>query len=668
MDFTDRISRFSGRPGYSLTGDIFVSPRGSDGGDGSIKAPFRTIARAQQAARRLASASGSAAVCVGAGVYRETPDFDASDSGCAYRPAGDGEVILDASEEIGADRFEKYRENILVCDLKSLGITAGDIGEIKYIGMFGTEARYDGYAPGDNVQLYMGGRRLELAAYPAKGFLKLKDVRDQGEPNEYPIHTYHPENAAKREPRAGEYVMDEETNARVAGWTHTDELWMYGYPAVDWADCSCPVKVDTSTSSIFPRCVSIYGAYPGGLYRFLNVLDELKCPGQYFIDRRELKLYLIPPEGCEGESVRLCLKERPAVVIDGANALSIEGFMLRHGRVDAISAKGTNLLFRDLVIHSFGGNAISVEGEGNTVSGCELCRLGKGGVKIKGGDPKRLVKANCTVENNLIHHNGEIYMVYTPGVSASGCGITVAHNEICFSPHTAVLYYGKYISVEYNHVHHVVSHASDAGAIYSGRDWTNVGCRVNYNYVHDIGDGEFAPDGIYFDDMLSGQECRGNIVVNVRKNGLLMGGGRDNVIENNIFAHCMNGIKFDDRARDAFVGNGWAKAVLYPNNQIWTRLKDIPVNEEPWSSLYPGMARLHGDLLRVDDPDFAPNPTGCRVVGNIIIGSALNQILTFESNRRYSDISGNFLYGSEEELKQLPKGFEKIPIDKIGRY
>ncbi|MBO7358989.1 MAG: right-handed parallel beta-helix repeat-containing protein [Clostridia bacterium] len=668
MDFTDRISRFSGRPRYALAGDIFVSPNGSDGGDGSSARPFRTISRAQKAARLLAAASGSATVCVGAGIYSETLDFDAADSNCAYRPAGDGEVILDASEEIGPDSFGAYRGNILVCDLKTEGITPEEIGEIKYIGMFGTQARYDGYVPGDNVQLYMGGRRLEIAAYPAKGFLKLKDVRDQGEPNMYPIHTYLPENAAKRNPRAGEYVMDEATNARVAGWEHKDELWIYGYPAVDWADCSCPVKVDTSTSSIFPRCVSVYAAYPGGLYRFLNVFDELRCPGQYYIDRRELKLYLIPPEGCEGGKVHLCLKERPSVVIDGADGLSIEGFTLRHGRGDAITARGSGLLLKDLVIRSFGGNAITIEGFRNTVSGCELYRLGKGGIKLKGGDPKRLVKADSVAENNFIHDNGEIYMVYTPCVSAWGCGLTVAHNEICHAPHTAILYYGKYITVEYNHVHHVVRHASDAGAIYSGRDWTNVGCRVNYNYVHDIGDGDFTPDGIYFDDMLSGQECRGNIVVNVRKNGLLMGGGRDNVIENNIFAHCLNGIKFDDRARDAVVGNGWAKAVLDPNNEIWTRLKSIPVNEEPWSSLYPGMARLHGDLMRVDDPDFAPNPSGCRVNGNIIIGSDLNQILTFESNRRFSDISGNFLYDSEEALGQLPESFERIPVEKIGRY
>ncbi|MCR4621011.1 MAG: right-handed parallel beta-helix repeat-containing protein [Clostridiales bacterium] len=668
-DLAASLSGFSGRPAYAPEGDIFVSPLGSDEASGTYERPFKTLARAQRAARELASVRGRATVCAKAGVYRETLRFDARDSFCSYRPAGDGDAVLDSSLELEDSEFAFCPGGVRVCDLKSRGVSEEDIGELRYIGAQGTEKMYDpAPLPGENVQLFMGRTRLELASYPASGFLKLKAVRDQGEPSEYPVHTWHPENVNKRNPRAGEYVMDDETNQRVRGWKHKNGLWIYGCLAYDWADSSTPVTVNTDTASIFPRCVSRFAAYPGGLYRFLNVRDELKQPGQYYIDRSELKLYYIPPEGSEGETLHLCLSERPHIEIDSARDLTIEGFTLLHGRGDAIVAKGEGIRLNDLTVCCFGGKAIDISGENNAVTGCELYRLGRGGVLMKGGAPKRLEQASSCVDNCFIHHFGEVSMHYNPGVNAVGCGISVTHNEICFSPHAAVLYSGKYIFVEYNHIHHAVRHASDAGAIYSGRDWTNVGCRVNYNFVHDIGEGGFTPDGIYFDDMLSGQECRGNIVVNVGKNGLLMGGGRDNTVTNNIFACCLNGIKFDDRARDAVVGNGWAKRLLDPGSQIWERLKAMPLNEEPWISRFPGLSRLHGDLMRVDDPDFAPNPVGCLVTNNIVIGSRENQLLIYEGSRRYSTVENNYLYASEGELKALPEGFEPIPVEKIGRY
>ena len=44
----------------------------------------------------------------------------------------------------------------------------------------------------------------------------------------------------------------------------------------------------------------------------------------------------------------------------------------------------------------------------------------------------------------------------------------------------------------------------------------------SYNCIYNIGSEGYRPDAIYFDDMLSGQTAYGNLIVNTKKNGIMM--------------------------------------------------------------------------------------------------------------------------------------------------
>ena len=77
--------------------------------------------------------------------------------------------------------------------------------------------------------------------------------------------------------------------------------------------------------------------------------------------------------------------------------------------------------------------------------------------------------------------------VQAPGGARNGCGIAVRGCKIFDAPHMAMRYESNDCVFESNNIHHVLLETGDAGAIYSGRDWTTQGNVVCHNFIHDIG-------------------------------------------------------------------------------------------------------------------------------------------------------------------------------------
>ena len=649
----------------SFSSYVYVSPDGSDEAEGSLAQPLKSFDKALT----LAAARGSE-VRLLPGQYHQHLKLGARHSGITIRACEEGTATLSAGFTLAADAFESFRDGIFVCDLKRLGLGPHDIGPLFPIGAYGSERKYDGAAIGTNLALYCGSDRMKLASYPAQGFVKLKDVRDPGQCFEYPTHHVHPEYDSLRNPRGGEYVMDEETNARVKGWTHRDDLWVFGYFAYDWADSSSPVRVDTDTASIYPQYVSRYGAYEGALYRFDNVFDELKYPGQYYIDRKECKLYLIPTRPIGEAGITLCLDCEPLIDLDGANDVLIDGLTLSETRADALHLLGDGNILRNMTFTLIGGHAVSVKGNRNTVSGCTFNNIGRGGILLEGGDRKSLRAGGNAAVNNLIMNFGCVHPTYQAGVKLTGVGNICAHNEICYAPHAAILYGGNEHVIEYNFIHDVVRHSSDAGAIYAGRDWTAYGTVVRCNYIRDVGANGFTPDGIYFDDCLSGQIAYGNILVNVRKNGFLIGGGRDNEVHHNLLIGCRTGIKFDDRGRDAWVADGWAKNMVCERNALlWTRLAEAKAPEDARHKKYDAIAAMSDFDGDPDANAFPPNPYNNHVCENALFACE-QALLIYKGAAQYSTTENNPSADEmpEESLKELSRKYALVDLDKIGRY
>lgn len=341
---------------------------------------------------------------------------------------------------------------------------------------------------------------------------------------------------------------------------------------------------------------------------------------------------------------------------------------------------------KNCLIKNVAGNAAVINGYNNLISENEITHTGRGGIIISGGDRVTLTPGNSKADNNLIHDWSEIYQTYQPAVTLNGVGNICSHNEIYNSPHEAITYSGNNHVIEYNVIHDVCLLSDDAGAIYAGRRWDWYGTVIRYNCIYDLGSDGHTPDGIYMDDALSGQTIYGNLLINVPKIGLHLGGGRDLEVHNNIIINSNDRpISYDQRAIDG-VNGGWF-TISKPNGSIWTNLYASPWKTELWQNTYPGTARLKDDFTNPDDPDFAPNPSYSSVTGNLIVNAGGKIGSISEKADKYSDISENAVYRltkldgifnspaeGDYTLKENSKvfekipGFENLPISEMGRY
>ena len=449
----------------------------------------------------------------------------------------------------------------------------------------------------------------------------------------------------------------------------------------DWADSSTPITVDTVNRRIFPKYVSRYGAVKGANYYLYNVPEELDAMYEWYLDRKTGKMYFYPAEDAETIDFYCC--EKPLISCKNTCNMEFRNLTLRCTMGNGIQCDGKNMTFCRILVKNIAGDAMVVNGTDNLVDTCEVTHTGKGGIYIGGGDRQTLTPGRNRVTNCFIHDFSEVYQTYQPGVRLSGVGNICDHCEICNSPHSAIMYSGNEHLMEYNYIHDMVLMSSDAGAIYAGFDWCAHGCILRYNRLERIGQGEFHPDGIYWDDGHSGQTAYGNLIIGVGKNGFLVGGGRENTVEGNVLIDCGTPVSYDDRNRDGFVNDGWARAAVNkPDAPHWQHLKAVPYNQGIWKEKYPLLSKIISDFDKYDDPDFPINPTYCSVQNNIVIDAKGRVGSIAKSVYTYSTVENNPVYTTAEEaglntdtwtfapdspvFAAIPD-FVNLPVEQMGR-
>lgn len=135
-------------------------------------------------------------------------------------------------------------------------------------------------------------------------------------------------------------------------------------------------------------------------------------------------------------------------------------------------------------------------------------------------EPQAIEIANC-----YVHHTGEMdWGAY--GIMSSYCRHNrIAHNlieqqpysgmAVCFTWFAFPSERDEKITVEYNHIHHVVMKLYDAGGIYS-KDGVDRSSVIRGNLIHDIGGDSTANNGIFLDDGSYGFRLEDNIIYNVK--------------------------------------------------------------------------------------------------------------------------------------------------------
>lgn len=584
--------------------ELFVSPDGNDSHSGIKEEPFRTLLQARAEARRLRrKMDGPMTVTINAGTYRllNTFELDARDSNTVYRAAENQEVRITGGIKVSVTDLEPatdkevldvlpegVRDKVLKLALPGEG--PGDTNEWPL--------RFRGYAgwPG----IYAAGKPLRLARWPNTGYARIAAVLDRGS---------RPRIDEKPD-RGGRFRYEEDNPAR---WSLDPPVYLGGYWCFKWYDEFIRIKsIDGEKKEIQMAAPHHYGlgGPSKGLYYSINLLEELDQPGEYVYDGAQNVLYMLLPEDA-GNVLNVSLLNEPLIRVKETENLSFNGIVFENGRDTGIVISNCeSVSLSDCTIRQISGIGVEINGGRDCgVDGSRLKMIGKTGVSLSGGDRKTLTPSRHFVTNCRISHFARLVQTYSPAVNLKGVGQIVSNNHLHDAPHCAILFEGNDHRITFNQIERVCLDTSDAGAIYCGRDWTLGGTRIHGNFLHGLGKAAHHRNwAVYLDDMASGIEVSRNVVMDTDA-GFLIGGGRSNVIKDNLLNNCpTSSVVFDARA------TGWAGGhVEYPDGTLWLRLNALPFKSGIWRERFPY-------LKSIEDDAYA-EPRRNTITGNTLFGT-----------------------------------------------
>ncbi len=712
--------------------EFYVAKNGSDNNPGTKEKPFLTLQAAKNAVREYKKNIADIAkiiIWIREGKYylNETFRLDERDSGneklrIEYKSFNDEKVTISGGRPLNPKEFvrvtnpavinrtpKESRGKLVYYDLRKSGIT--NYGELKQIGHSISVVP----AP---LELFIDSKIMTLARYPNEGFILIGDVIDEGSI-----------------PRIGDYSNRggkfKYTDRRHERWVNAEDLWLQGTFKHGYADDMIKVEhIDLKSGTVKLQMPHLYGIGSGenfNHYYALNLLEEVDSPGEYYVDRKNGILYLYPPYDLSKSSVEVSILEKPIVslincsnitfsgitfetcrgigiYIEGGDGNIVEGSTVRNtGTSGIFMGKGARQTVPYITIDHYEGVPVSEEignlqghlyddptwerdgGKNHKIISCDVYSTGSGAIYLSGGSKKQLVNGNCLVENCKIYDYTRRNKFLWSAVNVDGCGNIVRHNEIFNSDYQGIYVHGNEHLFEYNYIHDVAKNSNDVSAWYTGRDPSDRGNVIRYNYFENIG----RPDRkwtmcVYFDDAACDGLVESNIFYKAGSYGAFYSNaGQDLIVRNNIFIDIFGPVlqlksMWWDFAADAgnwnyFFGEKGVYrkrltklldiksapySLKYPNLINWM---DLTSDSTSYYGMYPARNIFENNVL------FNCEET-TRLVGPNAQFEMKNNFIT-RSDPGFEDLKNkNFRLKENSIVFDKIKGFRQIPVEKIGLY
>ena len=505
---------------------FYVDPeKGSADNDGTAKdKAFDSITTAKEAIKKYRDGEvlgdGNINVYIKGGEYRTETGltFGKDDSGTAqqkiiYQPYEGEKVTFTGAEKIDTSKIKKVtdesilnrlsesyaRDNIYMLDLKAEGI------ELPPLRATVTTS---------GQKFYMNGTALTNARWPnpdktgeqyyVRGETGTLTAEQQGKYN------------GGGQPAVLKYV---DAKNRTSNWQiKKDDAFLCGAIAyLWWPECLLIDTLDTAAKVVTTSGKASYGqnTYTAKTERYLyfeNIFEEIDQPGESYLDRESGILYFYPVGKVNGAEMYLSKTGSNLLTINGAEHITFKDLDFKNGTGNAMNITGSSITVDGSEISGMGANGIKINGSNITVKNCDIYNYASHGIDVSGGDRATLTPSGNVITNNKVHSG---YGQLSRGIYAAGVGHEISHNDIFDFGQDAIRYDKLNNTViEYNDIYDVQLLNADGGAIYAGRNCTDLGNIVRYNYFHDIGAhiGHHGQQAVFTDDGEVGPAIYGNII------------------------------------------------------------------------------------------------------------------------------------------------------------
>ena len=647
---------------------------------------------------------------VAGGTYRldKTLEMTARELGLTagslvVRPLDGAKVIFYGGVEIPAQYIEQapasesrirpeMRGKIVKVDLRKAGITS--LGELRNSG-------FSRPAVPAWTEVFVNDQVQKLSRWPNDTMALMGEVVETGSI-----------------PRNGE--MDNRGGTfryfgdRPSQWKSGDPKWIAGYFAWGYADDMVRIaQIDTTDKTIKLDEAVMYGLISGADYNrwyVVNLLEEVDVPGEYYIDYPNMTLWLYPSEKIE--KLSLSLLAEPMLALEGVKNVEVQHIDFECSRGMGVYMERTeNVILRGCRFHNLGATAVCIgkgvkpydqyahtgetnipvsrmignlaqyiyknpvfdreAGRNNGIVDCVIEEVGAGGINMGGGNRITLEPGGNYVQNCRISRYNRVEKSYRPAIQLTGAGNRVSNCEIFDAPSSAILIQGNDHLVEYCDIHNVCNEIDDLGAVYYGRDQSEQGNKLMFNYVHDLS-AKHRVTGFYHDDGACGMYVYGNILYKAGLQPVLLGGGSDNHYKNNIFIGTPYGLYVDNRLEN------WAKGTI---DIIKERLEMVNYESGPFKEKYPWAANYVSEGIATPKRNVAERNLfydiskllicpGERPYERAYMEMDDNWITWsgkgFDEPGFVDEKNGNWNLKPDAAIFKYIPGFEAIPVDKIG--
>lgn len=608
---------------------LYVSAAAADGGDGSRQRPFADV---QSAIDHAASMKGMARVTINllpGDYWLSQPIVISRALGHPLTVKGDA---ADMPRLIGGTQITGWRSN-------GKGVYAAEVGHgVGQYGLF--------------EQLYVNGRRAQLARTPNKGWISVRGF-SQTEKDGVPTMK------VSFDPRELQFLLGVPKNK----WADMKMEFVHNWDVTIWRPTSQDAamgQVEVSGRGVY--CQQSNPIKAGSRCVFYGYPAALDSAGEWVLDRSSRRVSYMPRQGEHLTRVLaprlyrlLDIKGSAGAYVDDVTFENVafectghwippqgdgasQGAASWEAAIDIDYA--SNVRFLNCKMTNFGGAAIWLHQHTrtNTVQHCYFRDVGASAVKlgeaVSNANPAGVPRGNI-IDNNIILECGR----EMPGAAGilllQARDSRITHNVIADLRYTGISAgwtwgYDSGIQhsacldneIAYNHIHHIGwGELSDMGGIYTLGE--SDGTTITGNVIHDVLAYDYGGWGIYLDEGSSGVTVSDNLVYNTKNGGFHQHYGRRNVITNNIFAlgkyYQLQMTRPEDSLSFTFMRNivfqtcgatlsgSWAKANIHMDHNLYystTGSYDFAGND--WSS----WQRLHDQNSVLANPLFADPAAG----------------------------------------------------------